>query len=230
MQLQAIQRQFIATEDELPPSPTAEDLPPLLRPGTKIDTRIRTLANSVTAALNEYYALATVLDAEVDNSISELPNDATSQDNFNAKEAIQSAERTLDALLNELKRNVTLDFTFRRQYEEQNSRCTRVLSIARAELQRQAFIPPRYIVSTLKAASALAAHLIVACLLLGSIRLVQAFSDLLGRRIIQRFLVGSTSDGSLIAADIVIVVVFVSNGAFDAFQQLKRLDRSNENS
>src|ERR1700691_1582721 len=102
--LPAIRRQFIKTEEESRQSPADKDaLPPLTR-GMTIDVRIGALVNSVTTALDEYRALASVQDDDAADTAPSREIAVTSPDVVAAMAASQSAERALGERVNELER------------------------------------------------------------------------------------------------------------------------------
>jgi hypothetical protein len=142
--LPAIRRQFIKTEEESRQSPADEDAPPPLTRGMTIDVRLGALVNSVTTALDEYRALASIQEDDAADTAPSLEIDATSPDVVEAMAASQRAERTLDEHVNELEgiaepASVTAD-NLKRQMRDTRG----LLSLARIELRMPAFVPRWY--------------------------------------------------------------------------------------
>jgi len=142
--LPAIRRKFIQTEEQSRQSRADEDAPPPLTRGMIIDVRIGALVNSVTTALDEYRALASVEDDDAADTAPSLEIDATSPDVINAMAASRSAELALGEHVNELERiaepsSVTAD-SLKRQMRDTRG----LLSLARIELRMPAFVPRWY--------------------------------------------------------------------------------------
>jgi Leucine-rich repeat (LRR) protein len=142
--LPAIRRQFIKTEEESRQSPVNEDAPPPLTRGMTIDVRIGALVNSVTTALDEYRALASIQDDDATDTAPSREISVTSQDVVDAMAASQSAERALGEHVNELERigrpdSITAD-NLKRQMRDTRG----LLSLARIELRMPAFVPRWY--------------------------------------------------------------------------------------
>jgi hypothetical protein len=142
--LPAIRRKFIQTEEQSRQSRADEDAPPPLTRGMTIDLRIGVLINSVTTALDEYRALASVEDDDAADTAPSLEIDATSPDVVNALAASRSAELALGEHVNELERiaepsSVTAD-SLKRQMRDTRG----LLSLARIELRMPAFVPRWY--------------------------------------------------------------------------------------
>ena len=102
--LPAIRRQFIKTEDKSRQSPADQDAPPPLTRGMTIDVRVGALVNSVTTALDEYRALASLQEDDATDTAPSLEIDAMSPDVVEAMAASQSAERALGEHVSELER------------------------------------------------------------------------------------------------------------------------------
>ena len=79
-----------------------------------IDVRIGALVNSVTTALDEYRALASVEDDDAADTAPSLEIDATSPDVINAMAASRSAELALGEHVNELERIAEPELRHRR--------------------------------------------------------------------------------------------------------------------
>ena len=144
VRLPAIRRQFIQTEQESRRRHIDEDAPPPLTRGMTIDVRIGALVNSVTTALDEYRALASVQDDDAADTAPSLEIDATSPDAVDAMAASQSAERELGEHVDELERiakpdSVTVD-NLKRQMRDTRG----LLSLARVELRMPGFVPRWY--------------------------------------------------------------------------------------
>ena len=142
--LPAIRRQFIQTEEQsLQPRADPDSPPPLTR-GMTIDLRLGALVNSVTTALDEYRALASVQDDDATDTAPSLEIDATAPDAVNAIAAARNTEHTLGAQVDELERiavtgSVTAD-NLKRQMRDTRG----LLSLARIELRMPAFVPRWY--------------------------------------------------------------------------------------
>lgn len=102
--LPAIRRRFIQTEGQSRQPRADEESPPPLTRGMTIDVRIGALVNSVTTALDEYRALASVQDDDAATTAPSLEIDATLPDAVNAMTASRSVERTLAEHVEELER------------------------------------------------------------------------------------------------------------------------------
>jgi Leucine-rich repeat (LRR) protein len=142
--LPAIRRQFIKTEEDSHESPADEDAPPPLTRGMTIDVRIGALVNSVTTALDEYRALASIQDNDAADTAPSLEIDATSADVVDAMAASQRAEQALGEHINELEKiaepaSVAAD-NLKRQMRDTRG----LLSLARIELRMPAFVPRWY--------------------------------------------------------------------------------------
>jgi hypothetical protein len=142
--LPAIRRKFIQTEEQSRQPRADEDAPPPLTRGMTIDVRIGALVNSVTAALDEYRALASVEDDDTADTAPSLEIDATSPDVVNAMAASQRAEQVLGEHISELERiaepsSITAD-NLKRQMRDTRG----LLSLARIELRMPAFVPRWY--------------------------------------------------------------------------------------
>jgi hypothetical protein len=109
-----------------------------------IDVRIGALVNSVTTALDEYRALASVEDDDAADTAPSLEIDATSPDVVNAMAASLGAEQALGEHISELERiakpsSITAD-NLKRQMRDTRG----LLSLARIELRMPAFVPRWY--------------------------------------------------------------------------------------
>lgn len=142
--LPAVRRQFIKTEVDSNQAPTDGDLPPPLTRGMTIDLRVGALVNSITTALDEYRALASVEDDDATDTAPSVEIDATSPDVARAMAASLGAERTLGEHVEELERiaepgSVTADHLKRQMRDARG-----LLSLARIELRMPAFVPQWY--------------------------------------------------------------------------------------
>lgn len=90
--LPAIRRRFIQTEEQLRQPRTDEEAPPPLTRGMTIDVRIGALVNSVTTALDEYRALASLEDDDAADTAPSFEIDATSPDVVDAMAVSRRAE------------------------------------------------------------------------------------------------------------------------------------------
>jgi hypothetical protein len=142
--LPAIRRQFIQTEEQSLQPRVDPDAPPPLTRGMTIDLRLGALVNSVTTALDEYRALASVEDEDATDTSPSLEIDATASDAVNAMAAARNTEHTLAEHVAELERiavtgSVTAD-NLKRQMRDTRG----LLSLARIELRMPAFVPRWY--------------------------------------------------------------------------------------
>jgi hypothetical protein len=140
----AIRRQFIKTEEESRQPPADEDAPPPLTRGMTIDLRIGALVNSVTTALDEYRALASIQEDDAADTAPSIEIDATSPENIDAMAASQSAERALEEHVNELERIAEPDSVTADNLKRQMRDTRGLLSLARIELRMPAFVPRWY--------------------------------------------------------------------------------------
>ena len=142
--LPAIRRQFIKTEEESRQSPADQDAPPPLTRGMTIDVRIGALVNSVTTALDEYRALASLQEDDATDTAPSLEIDPTSPDVVEAMAVSQSAERALGDHVNELERIARPDSVTADSLKRQMRDARALLSLARIELRMPAFVPRWY--------------------------------------------------------------------------------------
>jgi hypothetical protein len=142
--LPAIRRQFIRPEEQSSLSRADANAPPLLTRGMTVDLRIGAVVNSVTTALDEYRALASVQDDDVADTAPSVEIDATAPDAFHAMATAQNAEQALDAHVDEVERiaephSITADNLKRQMHDARG-----LLSIARIELRMPSFVPIWY--------------------------------------------------------------------------------------
>jgi hypothetical protein len=102
--LPAIRRQFIKTEEESRQSPADADAPPPLTRGITIDVRIGAIVNSVTTALDEYRALASIQDEVAADTAPSHEIDVRSPDVADAMSVSERTEHTLGEQVSELER------------------------------------------------------------------------------------------------------------------------------
>jgi Leucine-rich repeat (LRR) protein len=142
--LPAIRRKFIQTEEQSRRPRADEDEPPPLTRGMVIDQRLGALISSVTTALDEYRALASV---ELDDAADTAPSlkiDTKSPDVVEAMAAAKTAEQRLDEGAAEVTRitepgSITAD-NLKRQMHDALS----LLRLARIELRMPEFVPRWY--------------------------------------------------------------------------------------
>jgi hypothetical protein len=133
--LPAIRRQFIKTEEESRQLPADADAPPPLTRGMTIDVRIGALVNSVTTALDEYRALASIQDDDSADTAPSHEIDVTSPDVVDAMAVSQIAERSLGEQGSELERITRPDSVTADNFKRQMRDTRRLLSLARMELR-----------------------------------------------------------------------------------------------
>jgi hypothetical protein len=142
--LPAIRRLFIKTEEESHQLPANDDVPPPLTRGMTIDVRIGALISSVTTALDEYRALASIRDDDAADTAPSFKIDETSPDVTNAMVVSQRAEQALGNHIDELKR-ITKPGAVHADHLQRQMHDTRgLLALARVELRMPAFVPRWY--------------------------------------------------------------------------------------
>lgn len=142
--LPAVRREFIRTEEESRYSAVDEDAPPPLTRGMTIDLRIGALVNSVTTALDEYRALASVRDDDAADTAPSIKIDATSPAAINAMAVSQSAERAIGEHVEELESIAKPDSVTADNLKRQMRDARGLLSLAWVELRMPAFVPRWY--------------------------------------------------------------------------------------
>jgi Leucine-rich repeat (LRR) protein len=142
--LPAIRREFIQTEEQSRQPRANQDMPPPLTRGMVIDQRIGALVNSVTTALDEYRALASVEPDDTADTAPSLRIDTTAADAVEAMAASTKAETNLDLGVDQIEKiteatSPTADNLKRRMRDARG-----LLRIARIELRMPGFVPRWY--------------------------------------------------------------------------------------
>ena len=138
--LPAIRKKYFETEEQSRRSRNREEVPPLTR-GMVIDQRLGALISSITTALDEYRALASV---EVDNATDTAPSitiDAWSIEIVSAVEAAKSAEQNLLAGAKEVERIAKPSSANADSLKRQMRDASGLLQLARVELHMPEFVP-----------------------------------------------------------------------------------------
>ena len=138
--LPAIRKKYFETEEQSRRSRNGEEVPPLTR-GMVIDQRLGALISSITTALDEYRALASV---EVDKATDTAPSitiDASSNEIVSAVEAAKSAERNLLVGANEVERIAEPSSANADSLKRQMRDASGLLRLARVELHMPEFVP-----------------------------------------------------------------------------------------
>ena len=142
--LPAIRRQFIQTEDQSrQPREDAEAPPPLTR-GMTIDVRLGALVNSVTTALDEYRALASVEEDDAADTSPSAALDPNAPDIAAAMTSARRAETTIAEGLDELAAMARPGSANADNLQRQMRDTRGLLSLARIELRMPAFVPRWY--------------------------------------------------------------------------------------
>jgi hypothetical protein len=142
--LPAIRRKFIQTEEQSQQQRTDEDAPPPLTRGMTIDLRLGALVNSITTALDEYRALASVQDDDLADTAPSLEIDVTLPDVVNAMAASRSAGQLLVEHVDELERIAKPESVAADNLKRQMRDAWGLLSLTRTELRMPAFVPRWY--------------------------------------------------------------------------------------
>jgi hypothetical protein len=142
--LPAIRRKFIQTEEQSRQPRVDEDAPPPLTRGMVIDQCVGALVNSVTTALDEYRALASI---EIDEAADTAPSfeiDATAQDALEAIAAARRAEQKLNEGIAEVARIAEPASSTADDLKRQMRDAFGLLQLARIELRMPEFVPRWY--------------------------------------------------------------------------------------
>ena len=149
--LPAVRKKYFETEEQSRLSRNGEEVPPLTR-GMVIDQRLGALISSITTALDEYRALASVEADKATDTAPSITIDASSIEIMSAVEATKSAEQNLLAGATEVEKvakpsSANAD-SLRRQMRDARG----LLRLARVELRMPEFVPRwfRKIVSGIK--------------------------------------------------------------------------------
>jgi formylglycine-generating enzyme required for sulfatase activity len=138
--LPAIRKRYFETEEQSRRSRNDQEVPPLTR-GMVIDQRLGALISSITTALDEYRALASV---EVDKATDTAPSitiDASSNEIVSALEAAKSAEQNLLVGANEVERITEPSSANADSLKRQMRDVRSLLRFARVELRMPEFVP-----------------------------------------------------------------------------------------
>ncbi len=140
LRLPALRRKYIVLGERAPPSHAHEDAPPPLLRGTEIDLRLAVLVNSVSTALEEYRALASV-QVDEDDTAPSFDIDSSSADVAEAIAESNKAEVGLDEHIKRLEgianpQSVTAD-NLKRQMRDARG----LIRLLRVELHMPAFVP-----------------------------------------------------------------------------------------
>jgi len=138
--LPAVRKKYFETEKESRGARNGEEVPPLTR-GMVIDQRLGALLSSITTALDEYRALASV---EADNATDTAPSltiDASSKEIVSAVESAEEAEQKLAVGVNEVEKIAEPSSQNADNLKRQMRDARGLLMIARVELRMPEFVP-----------------------------------------------------------------------------------------
>jgi hypothetical protein len=149
--LPAIRKKYFETEEQSRRSRNGEEVPPLTR-GMVIDQRLGALISSITTALDEYRALASVEADNVTDTAPSITIDAWSIEIVSAVEATKSAEQNLLDGANDVEKVAEPSSANADSLKRQMRDARGLLRLARVELRMPEFVPRwfRKIVNAIK--------------------------------------------------------------------------------
>lgn len=138
--LPAIRKKYFETEEQSRQPRNGEEAPPLTR-GMVIDQRLGALISSITTALDEYRALASVEADNVADTAPSIPIDPSSSEVVSAMAAAKSAEENLQVGADQLE-NIAEPSSGNADSLKRQMRDVRgLLRLARVELRMPEFVP-----------------------------------------------------------------------------------------
>jgi Leucine-rich repeat (LRR) protein len=142
--LPAIRRKYIQTEEQSRQPRIDEDVPPPLTRGMVVDQCVGALVNSVTTALDEYRALASVEIFDSADTAPSLKIDATASDALDAMAAAKNAEGRLAEGIAQVTRIAEPTSEIANNLKRQMRDAFGLLQLARIELRMPEFVPRWY--------------------------------------------------------------------------------------
>lgn len=142
--LPALRRKYIEPEERSRRPRTDDEEPPPLTRGMIVDVRLGVLVNSVTTALDEYRALASVEEDDAADTAPSLAIDPASPDVLDAMAASRHAQQMLGKGVEELEAVADSGSATGDNLKRQMRDAQVLLSLARVELQMPEFVPRWY--------------------------------------------------------------------------------------